>query len=158
MATSDTGERVPASIAYLTPEVRRRPNLQILTELAGRAPAVRGHALHRRDRRAGRRVVGGAATLAAHETIVSCGAIHTPALLMRSGVGPAEELARLGIPVVAVLAGVGRNLMEHPSTAVSTYLPPPMRLADLDEHHDHAILRFSSRHGRCAGRATCTSP
>jgi 5-(hydroxymethyl)furfural/furfural oxidase len=34
--------------------------------------------------------------------------------------------------------------MEHPSTAVSTYLKPPMRLADLAEHHDHAILRFSS--------------
>jgi 5-(hydroxymethyl)furfural/furfural oxidase len=40
--------------------------------------------------------------------------------------------------------GVGANLMEHPSTAVSTYLPPAMRLHDLAEHHDHAILRFTS--------------
>jgi 5-(hydroxymethyl)furfural/furfural oxidase len=87
---------------------------------------------------------GGAMTLTARETIVSCGAIHTPALLMRSGVGPVADLQRLGIPIVAALAGVGRNLMEHPSTAVSTYLPPAFRLTDLNEHHDHAILRFSS--------------
>ena len=79
----------------------------------------------------------------ANETILSCGAIHTPALLMRSGVGPSDQPV-FDIPVVAQLAGVGRNLMDHPSTAVSTYLPPALRQTDLEEHHDHAILRFSS--------------
>jgi 5-(hydroxymethyl)furfural/furfural oxidase len=145
IATSDEGERVPACVAYLTPEVRRRPNLEVRTDL------LADRLLFDDKRCTGARVVpaggssGAPTTLGAHETIVSCGAIHTPALLMRSGVGPADELGRLGIPVVAALAGVGRNLMEHPSTAVSTYLPPPLRLADLDEHHDHAILRYSSK-------------
>jgi len=64
---------------------------------------------------------------------------------MRSGIGPGAELQKHGIGVVAARAGVGANLMEHPSTAVSTYLPPPSRLTDLGEHHDHAILRYSSR-------------
>jgi 5-(hydroxymethyl)furfural/furfural oxidase len=82
--------------------------------------------------------------LMADEVVVSSGALHTPTLLMRSGVGPGDALKANGIAVVSALAGVGQNLMEHPSTAVSTYLPPAMRLADLSEHHDHAILRFSS--------------
>jgi 5-(hydroxymethyl)furfural/furfural oxidase len=63
---------------------------------------------------------------------------------MRSGVGPGATLGKLGIPVVLDKAAVGQNLMEHSSTAVSTYLPPSMRMTDLDEHHDHAILRFTS--------------
>jgi 5-(hydroxymethyl)furfural/furfural oxidase len=83
-------------------------------------------------------------TLSAGEVIVSTGALHTPALLMRSGIGPGAELQKHGIAIVAARAGVGANLMEHPSTAVSTYLPPHARLADLGEHHDHAILRYSS--------------
>jgi 5-(hydroxymethyl)furfural/furfural oxidase len=144
VATSDDGERVPASIAYLTPEVRRRPNLEVRTERLAERLLFDGTRCTGAVVRPADRSSGTGATLSAKETIVSCGAIHTPALLMRSGLGPADELSRLGIPVVAELLGVGRNLMEHPSTAVSAYLPRAMRLADLGEHHDHAILRFSS--------------
>ncbi len=143
IAVSDRGERVPTSVAYLSPEVRARPNLRILTDrfadkLVLEAGRVTGAVISdARDR-------SRTETLLAHETIVSCGAIHTPALLMRSGIGPGEQLSKLGIAVALDKAGIGRNLMEHPSTAVSTYLPPQSRLRDLDEHHDHAILRFSS--------------
>ncbi|MFI5016081.1 MAG: GMC family oxidoreductase [Hyphomicrobiales bacterium] len=146
IAVSDRGERVPASIAYLTPQVRRRPNLRIITDRFVERILFDGG-------RATGAVIAGSGSgreseaLAARETILSCGAIHTPALLMRSGIGPAEALSRHGIDMVMAAPGVGQNLMEHPSTAVSTYLPPHARLADLDEHHDHAILRFSSRIG-----------
>ena len=47
------------------------------------------------------------------EIIVSLGAIQTPKLLMQSGVGDQAELAKFGIPVVADLPGVGRNLHDH---------------------------------------------
>jgi 5-(hydroxymethyl)furfural/furfural oxidase len=142
VAVSDQGERVPTSVGYLTPEVRRRPNLEILT----------GHHTLRltfQGNRATGAVIRPAAggsdkTLAANEVIVSSGAIHTPALLMRSGIGPGAELQKHGVAVVSAKAGVGQNLMEHPSTAVSTYLQPHGRLSDLAEHHDHAILRYSS--------------
>ena len=142
VAVGDDGRRVPTSVAYLTPEVRRRPNLEIVTEhLAERLVIEHGRAT-------GAVVVpaaGGAArTIAADAVVVASGAIHTPALLMRSGIGPADAMRRHGIAVVADRRGVGQNLMEHPSTAVSTYLPKASRLGDLDEHHDHAILRFSS--------------
>jgi 5-(hydroxymethyl)furfural/furfural oxidase len=145
IAVSDRGERVPASIAYLTPEVRRRKNLKVMTERLAERILFDG-------RRATGAVVArpngeGRETLAAKVTILSSGAIHTPALLMRSGVGPAAALRQHGVTVVADLGGVGENLMEHPVTALSTYLPPRSRLADLGEHHDHAILRFSSRIG-----------
>jgi 5-(hydroxymethyl)furfural/furfural oxidase len=145
IATSDRGERVPASIAYLTPEVRRRPNLEVRTDLLADRLLFDGRRCTGASVLPANGAAGSPTTLDAREVIVSCGAIHTPALLMRSGIGAAVDLQRLEIPVVVDRAGVGRNLMEHPSTAVSTYLPPAMRLADLGEHHDHAILRFSSR-------------
>jgi choline dehydrogenase len=50
---------------------------------------------------------------AACEVIVSLGAIHTPKLLMQSGIGDEIELKKAGIPTLEVLPGVGRNLHDH---------------------------------------------
>lgn len=142
VAVGDDGRRVPVSVAYLTPPVRRRANLRILT----------GHHAERLVLD-GRRVTGAVVappdggprlTLSADEVIVSAGAIHSAALLLRSGIGPAAALDALGIKVIHERRGVGENLMEHPSIAVSCYLPRRARMTDLDEHHDQAILRFSS--------------
>ena len=47
----------------------------------------------------------------------SLGAIHTPKVLMQSGIGPADELALAGIPALQILEGVGRNLHDHVSIA-----------------------------------------
>ena len=140
---SEAGERVPTSVGYLTPAVRRRPNLRILTgwmaeRITFEGRRANGAVLRPADGSDGRD------TIAARTVIVSSGAIHTPAVLMRSGVGPGTDLAALGIPVVADRRGVGRNLMEHPSIAVSAYLRPQGRVRDLGEHHEQAILRFSS--------------
>jgi 5-(hydroxymethyl)furfural/furfural oxidase len=142
IAVGDDGRRVPTSIAYLTPQVRQRPNLRILTDRhVDRITFEGSRATGAVTLAAGS---GEPESWAAEEVILSTGAIHTAALLLRSGIGPAPALQALGIPVVLAHAGVGANLMEHPSTAVSTYLPPAARLRDLEEHHDHAILRFSS--------------
>ena len=140
IAVSDKGERLPTSLAYLTPEVRRRSNLRIVTESVAERILFEG-------RRAVGAVLAGEAgeTIRAREVIVSAGAIHTPALLMRSGVGPGGMLSALGIPVVAAREAVGRNLMEHPSIAVAAYLPRSARVRDQSEHHEQAIWRFSSK-------------
>lgn len=148
IATTDNGERIPASIAYLTPEVRQRPNLRIITDTQVDALVFEG------TRVTGASVVSaqaGAQCLMARDTIVCCGGIHSSALLMRSGIGAAADLTRLGIPVRADLPGVGANLMEHPLVAVSTYLPPESRIKDLHEHHDQALLRYSSNIGGAPG-------
>lgn len=53
-------------------------------------------------------------THATGEVVLAAGAFDTPRLLMLSGIGDAGDLRRLGIPVVADLPGVGRNLQDHP--------------------------------------------
>ncbi|WP_310962502.1 GMC family oxidoreductase [Nocardioides terrisoli] len=53
------------------------------------------------------------------EVIVSAGALESPTLLLRSGVGPEDELRALGIPVVADVPAVGRNLQEHPAISMT---------------------------------------
>ncbi|MBV2144950.1 GMC family oxidoreductase N-terminal domain-containing protein [Falsochrobactrum sp. TDYN1] len=143
IAVSDRGERLPTSVAYLTDEVRKRPNLQIMTGFTAVKITFDG-----------RKVIGaliqatgqntGNTPLTANEVIVAAGAIHSPALLMRSGIGPADHLKSLGIPIIHALSGVGQNLMEHPSIAVAAYLPPSARNKDASEHHEQAIWRYSS--------------
>ena len=53
-------------------------------------------------------------TVEGNEIILSAGAVGSPQLLLLSGVGPAEHLQQMGIPVVVDLPGVGRNLNDHP--------------------------------------------
>ena len=144
IAVSEAGERIPTSVCYLDDAVRARPNLTIRT---GR---VVERVLFDGKRAVGARIVGGEANdgaaedVLAAQVIVCAGAIHSPALLMRSGIGPAADLAALGIDVRADRPGVGGNLMEHPSIAVSAVLPRAARTPFPDEHHEQAIVRFSS--------------
>jgi choline dehydrogenase len=56
---------------------------------------------------------------ARRETILAAGSLGSPKVLMLSGIGPAAELARLGIPLVHDSPGVGANLLEHPTGMVS---------------------------------------
>jgi 5-(hydroxymethyl)furfural/furfural oxidase len=76
--------------------------------------------------------------------VVSAGALHSPALLLRSGIGPGAALSRLGIDVAVRRDGVGRNLQEHPSIGVSAFLPPSNRLPPGQHYHIQSILRWSS--------------
>lgn len=89
-----------------------RPNLTLLTgTTVTRVLVERGRAV-------GVEVVRDGRTLrfaAAREVVLSLGAIQTPTVLMRSGIGDETELRRHGIPVVQHLPGVGRNLQDHVS-------------------------------------------
>ncbi|MET3715891.1 GMC family oxidoreductase N-terminal domain-containing protein [Pseudomonas sp. PvP001] len=141
IGVSEQGERIPVSVCYLTDEVRARPNLTLRTE------CVVDRVLFRGTQAVGARVLdraGAVEELHAAEVIVCAGAIHSPALLIRSGVGPLDQLLDLGVPLVADRPGVGRNLMEHPSIAVSALLTTQGRTPHVDEHHEQAIVRFSS--------------
>ena len=73
----------------------------------------------RGDRASAVEVIGpeGPETIAADAVIMALGTYATPAALLRSGVGPAPELARHGIPAVAELAGVGRGMQDHPKVS-----------------------------------------
>jgi choline dehydrogenase-like flavoprotein len=112
--TQKDGERWSAARAYLAPEVRKRPNLRILTGaralrvmLSGRRAT--GVVCHRGDKRD-----GSEETIEAHRAVIlSAGAFQSPQLLLLSGIGPPEELAHHGIAVQHALPGVGRNLQDH---------------------------------------------
>jgi choline dehydrogenase len=107
--TTRNGARCSTRRAYLDP-ARRRANL---TVIAG--------ALVERILCSGRSAVGVSALVngerrvfkARAEVLLSAGTIASPVILLRSGIGPGDSLAALGIPVVADLPGVGSNVQEH---------------------------------------------
>ncbi|MFN8662408.1 MAG: GMC family oxidoreductase N-terminal domain-containing protein [Thermomicrobiales bacterium] len=100
------GRRMHAAWTYLAP-VRTRPNATLVAQVMidqvlierGRAVAVQA---------ADGQVFRG------KEIILCAGAFGSPAILLRSGIGPAEHLHTHGIRVIADLPGVGENLQDHP--------------------------------------------
>lgn len=116
------GCRVTTQSAYLTPTVLSRPNLtisvntpvtRIIFNTTGLSPRAVGveFALSRDGPRFRVR--------AKNEVVLAAGAIHTPHILMLSGVGPEAHLVEHKIPVVASLPGVGEHLMDHPVVDVA---------------------------------------
>jgi 5-(hydroxymethyl)furfural/furfural oxidase len=132
--------RMGAAWRYLTAEVRRRPNLTVLGDARVERLLFDG------TRCTGVRVRSprGERAIGAREVIVSTGAIHSPALLMRSGIGPAHELRPHGIAVVADRRGVGKHLMEHPGVNFGCFLKKPARLPAELRRQMFAGLRWSS--------------
>ena len=133
-------KRGSAAICYLTDQVRARPNLTIATEATVTAfrfqdGAVTG--LQIRDR-------NGDHTVAAREVVLAAGAIHSPAMLMRAGIGPAAALGGLGIPIRADLAGVGANLQNHALLFLGAHLCREARQAPTLRTHPTAAFRYSS--------------
>jgi len=107
--TQKDGRRMSAARAYLRPALRRR-NLTVITgSMVGRIRIERGRAVGVDYLLGGQRK----SAMAERDVIVSAGAINAPKLLMLSGVGPADALRKLDIPVEADLPGVGKNLQDH---------------------------------------------
>lgn len=107
--TVHRGRRWSTANAYLRP-IRNRPNLtlharSLVSHIVFTGRAATGIAY----RRSGQDFVA----RARREVILAAGAINSPQLLKRSGIGPAAELAALGIDVVADRPGVGENLQDH---------------------------------------------
>jgi choline dehydrogenase len=103
------GQRMSASRAYLWP-IRKRHNLRIVTN------ALATKILFEGKRAVGINYIknGETKTIRARvEVILSAGAINTPQLLLLSGVGPADELSALDIPVIHNSPAVGKNLQDH---------------------------------------------
>jgi choline dehydrogenase-like flavoprotein len=97
--------RSSTAVAFIKP-IRGRPNLTVRTA----APATR--ILVEKDRAVGVQV-GREAVRCRREVLVTSGAIGSPRLLLLSGIGPADHLAAVGVPVVHDLPGVGGNLQDH---------------------------------------------
>ena len=102
------GVRQNTTVAYLNP-ARGRPNLDVVDEAQVQSldianGRVNGVVFKRK---------GEVSTVSAETVVLCAGVYHSPQILMLSGIGPAGELGRLGIPVVQALEGVGENYQDH---------------------------------------------
>lgn len=108
------GKRQSAVVSYLNP-ARGRPNLTIVAEAqalgldlaGGRVTGVRyakGGQVH---------------TAQGDRVVLTAGVYHSPQLLQLSGIGPAAELQRLGLPTAVDLPGVGQNYHDHASVTLT---------------------------------------
>jgi len=139
------GQRVSTAVAYLDANTRARTNLEIwpgcqverITFDGRRATGVR------------LRRGGETTTIEARLTVISCGAFHSPAMLMRSGIGPARHLREMGIDVVADRQGVGQGLQDHPTVTLIAHINPAWRMPRAMRRHIHLGLRYSSGHEGC---------
>ncbi|MFJ8164263.1 GMC family oxidoreductase [Streptomyces sp. NPDC096136] len=104
------GERLGAASTYLA-AARARRNLTV------RGGAHAASVLLDRGRATGVRLADGE-DVRGDRVIVSAGTYSSPAILLRSGLGPADELRPLGIEPVLDLPGVGRNLADHPAVSI----------------------------------------
>ncbi|WP_211762292.1 GMC family oxidoreductase [Kutzneria sp. CA-103260] len=130
-------ERVSAATAFLEP-ARLRPNLTIM------AQATVDSLLFAGDRVVGVQIIaeGRAHRIGADEVTVAAGAVGTPAVLLRSGIGPAADLRALGIDVVADLPAVGANLADH--SQVPLLCAPASGAVDTSAPCAEAVLRYTS--------------
>ncbi len=133
-------QRASAAIGYLDRATRARPNLTISTETVVRGLIFDGPACVGVRARVGGRDVD----YRGREVILCSGAIHTPAHLLRAGIGPAGDLRALGIDVRANLPGVGARLMDHPSIALASFIKPQARMDARTRRHIHVAMRYSS--------------
>jgi 5-(hydroxymethyl)furfural/furfural oxidase len=133
-------QRVSAAMGYLDAQTRRRANLTISTNTRVKELLFEG------TRCVGvtAQVDGRQQEFRAREVILSCGAIHSPAHLLRVGIGPVGHLKTMGIPVLMGLEGVGQRLMDHPSISLSSFIRPGARMNGHTRRHVQVGLRYSS--------------
>lgn len=130
------GRRVSAAEAWLTPTVRARPNLTLSPDTHVVRVTVQG------DRATGIDVLHAGARhhIAARRVVLCGGALLTPTILLRSGIGPRAELDRLGVDVVRDLPAVGARVLDHPGSAI--FLVPRPDIVDLRATALQTVLRY----------------
>ena len=132
------GVRMSTAITYLD-ACRHRLNLTIRPGILVRRVLFDG------KRATGLEVDSGGESFVVEgdEIVLSAGAIHSPHLLLLSGVGPADELRPLGIDSVRDLPGVGRSMKNHPSVSIVFRSHPGHHLSP-DAPRNQVGLRFTA--------------
>jgi len=143
--TNTGAERASSASCYLDAQVRKRPNLRIVTS-----------ARVNRILFDGTRAVGVEAEIEgvlkgfkARHIVLAAGGIFSPALLLRSGIAAAADSTALGIPVVADLPGVGANLQNHPVVYIGMHLRRHARQSASIRPTAASCMRYSSGVADC---------
>ncbi len=129
--------RISTALAYLSP-ARERSNLTIRPNTHVRRVVISG------GRATGLEVEtdGAVETIEGRRIVLSAGSIQSPAMLVRSGVGPREVVERLGGTVARDAPGVGARLLDHPAAGVS--LVPQPDVANYDDPLIQTTLRYTA--------------
>ena len=138
--SNQSEQRVSAAMGYLDRDTRKRANLTISTDTQVKELLFEG------TRCVGVKalVSGQEQEFRGREVVLSCGAIHSPAHLLRAGIGPVGHLKDMGIPILMRLEGVGQRLMDHPSIALSSFIHRGARMNEHTRRHVQVGLRYSS--------------
>jgi choline dehydrogenase len=130
--TIANGERQSTAVAFLDP-VRSRPNLTIITRAHVKAINIDGGRVIGVTYRRG---MGMHTVSAKREVLVCAGAVHSPQLLMLSGIGDGTQLKKFGIPVKVNKPAVGQNLQDHLDVMVQQHCTQPVSLFELTKFHN----------------------
>ncbi len=138
---SRQGLRISVNDGYLE-AARDRANLAIVGNAVVDTLTFEGNRPHANGVRV---QIGGErkSVRARREVILSAGAIHSPAILQRSGIGPRGLLEGLGIKVVAERP-VGEHLLDHPILGLSLELRADAQVSTLAHRHTNCCLRYTS--------------
>lgn len=121
-------KRVTVADAWLTPAVRARRNLEILTGTRARRLLLDGNQVRGIEARGPH----GPIEIVGDQVVLCAGSLESPALLMRSGIGPKDALEAASVPCRIDMPGIGRNLQDHLLGAGNLYTTckhlPPSRL------------------------------
>lgn len=137
--STDHAGRCSANRAYLGERTRARSNLTVLSG----ARCLRVHIENARASGVDIEIGGALRTVNAAHVFLCAGALQTPAILLRSGIGEAAALEQLGIRVTAHLPAVGRNLQNHGAIPLGVVLRGRTVLPS-HQPTAHAALRLSS--------------
>ncbi len=138
--TRTESARATTAMAYLGDAVRARPNLAILANTTVERIVFNGTRAIAVETRA----PAGALAFDGGEIVLAAGALQSPVLLLRSGIGAAKELEAAGVRTIVDLPGVGRNLHDHPAVAVAGFLRRSARQAAALRPATSIIVRATS--------------
>jgi 5-(hydroxymethyl)furfural/furfural oxidase len=132
--------RASSATAYLTAQVRSRPNLEIL------ANATVDELIFEGAKVVGVRAHSGAEALSfrSAETVLTMGGLLTPRFLLEQGLGDPQQLAAAGVRVRAARSGVGANLQNHATVLVLAHLRRGAIQRRPARNHNNTMFRYTS--------------
>lgn len=138
------GERMSAARCYLGARVRAREGFTLIDHAIVRRVrfdngVARGVEIERHGR---------VREIRGDRVVLCAGAIATPGILVRSGVGPAAEVARIGVELVADVPGVGARLLDHPGVAIF-FRPHDPNLSSIDHPLVQTVCRYTAKESDC---------
>lgn len=139
------GRRISVAEAYLTPEVRARSNLRIVPSTTVRRVLFDG----KRARGVEVSTHGRVHDLHADHVVLSGGAVSTPGILLRSGIGHEDDVRAIGVEPLAHVPAVARRLLDHPGIAL--FFWPTSRFVSADDPIIQVMLRVTSEGSRRPG-------